>query len=381
MECDVYYSSHPPFTGAGNRCNLPEINARTAQQVSYLGMSTSFFGVLNLFVCGWFMKLWGPRWAFVSQTALLGLRVSTQVIAVTLGGRVGIIMFQATQAIGIVGGPAGYQLVVNTAISETVSAEKRTLVFGRLQGAIMLGTAFGFLLGGILGDAFSIRRPFETAFFLYVASTIYGALFMPTLPPEVLKQRQSKGIKGFFAPLRIISPRNYRLESGKIVRNHGLVTLAVGIFLGVLASGYAPILLQMYATSAFNFGTTENGALMFGNALIRGLFLILVFPRVISSGRAWFSGTNRKPPSSEEVIIPTEPEEFEVPAGQDAPLEPVNPPGTKDEADGIEFDLLFVRWSLLVDSVVTAIAGFSTQGWQAYMGECLWPRQSVCFVY
>ena len=43
---------------------------------------------------------------------------------------------------------------------ETVAAKDRTAVFGRLQGSIMLGTAFGFLLGGVLGDLFGIRRPF-----------------------------------------------------------------------------------------------------------------------------------------------------------------------------------------------------------------------------
>lgn len=109
MECDVFYTHNPPFEGLGDRCHRREINAGTATQVSILGMSTSFSGVFNLFICGYFIKLWGPRWAFCSQTALLGLRVSTQVLGVTIGGRTGEIIFQACQAIGIIGGPRGYQ--------------------------------------------------------------------------------------------------------------------------------------------------------------------------------------------------------------------------------------------------------------------------------
>lgn len=134
MECEIFYNSNPsaPAPGAdtfsaygssssggsdpdygGSRCNRPEISAGTAWQYSILGMSTSLSGVFNLFICGYFIKLWGPRWAFVSQTTLLGLRVSTQILGVTMGGRSGELVFQVCQAIGIVGGPRGFQVSGN----------------------------------------------------------------------------------------------------------------------------------------------------------------------------------------------------------------------------------------------------------------------------
>ena len=126
MECEIFYSHNPsallfgdyalrdgggddPNYG-GSRCNRPEISAGTAAQYSILGMSTSLSGVFNLFVCGYFIKLWGPRWAFVSQTSLLGLRVCTQILGVTMGGRSGELVFQICQAIGVVGGPRGFQV-------------------------------------------------------------------------------------------------------------------------------------------------------------------------------------------------------------------------------------------------------------------------------
>ncbi|KAI0880639.1 uncharacterized protein GGS22DRAFT_174411 [Annulohypoxylon maeteangense] len=378
MECDIFYRRSPPFEGPGDRCHNRQITAGTAQQVSILGMSTSFSGVFNLFICGYFIKIWGPRWAFVSQTALLGLRVSTQVLGVTIGGRSGEIIFQACQAIGIIGGPRGYQLVLNTAVSELVAPKDRTAVFGRLQGSIMLGTAFGFLLGGVLGDVYNIRRPFETAFFLYVGCTLYGALFLPN--GKVHNQKQNgRGISAFFAPMKIIVPHKYRLESGKIIQNYSLIFLALGIFLGVFASGYAPILLQMYGTSEFNFGTTENGYLMFGNSAIRGIFLLLMFPKIISSGRIWFNGTpahTERRGSEPEFHIPVNPEDFEAVEGGEVPQEPVQVPDPDDEDSGTGFDLFFVRWSLVVDSLVTFFAGFSTDGWQVYLAGFLLPFAS-----
>ncbi|KAH7030788.1 major facilitator superfamily domain-containing protein [Microdochium trichocladiopsis] len=433
MECDRFYTHNPPYDGPWeDRCHRREINAGTAQQVSILGMSTSFSGVFNLFVCGYFIKLWGPRWAYVSQTSLLGFRVSTQILAVTIGGRTGEIVFQACQAIGIIGGPRGYQLVLNTSVAEVVAARDRTAVFGRLQGAIMLGTAFGFLLGGVLGDLYGIRRPFEVAFFLYVISTIYGAIFMPT---EIAKSKKNGttapkkvGIAAFFAPLRVIVPHKYRLASGKVITNYGLIFLATGLFLGVFASGYCPTLLQLYATASFNWSTTENGYLMFGNALVRGMFLIVIFPRVISGGRIWFNGGG--PPdasiagngatisSSATTIVaanddddveerasikagkdtlPTDPMDFPAAEGLEVPQEPLLSPqashqqtygaanqptddsATKqdDEEDwGIEFDLFFVRWSLVIDSLVTFFAGFSSQGWHVYLAGFVLPFAS-----
>lgn len=131
-------------------------------------------------------------------------------------------------------------------------------------------------------------------------------------------------------------------------------------------------MLQMYATSEFNFGTTENGALMFGNALIRGLFLLIGFPKIITAGRLWYNGSPSpaaEPVPSNGQDIPTDPEQFDTAAGQDGAQQPIKAPETDEEDSGTEFDLMFVRWSLVVDSIVTAAAGFSTQGWQVYMGK------------
>jgi hypothetical protein len=91
-------------------------------------------------------------------------------------------------------------------------------------------------VGGVLGDVAGIRSPFETAFFLYVACTIFGAFYLPksTSSGGNAPKGANKGLKAFFAPLRIIVPHDYRLESGKVIRNYGLVFLALGLFIGVV---------------------------------------------------------------------------------------------------------------------------------------------------
>ncbi len=44
MECDVFYSNHPPYAGDGDRCSRNEIAAGTATQFAILGISTTFCG-------------------------------------------------------------------------------------------------------------------------------------------------------------------------------------------------------------------------------------------------------------------------------------------------------------------------------------------------
>jgi hypothetical protein len=42
------------------------------------------------------------------QTIIPAIRVATQVLGLLAGGRNGIIIFQTTQLITVIGGPAGY---------------------------------------------------------------------------------------------------------------------------------------------------------------------------------------------------------------------------------------------------------------------------------
>lgn len=406
MECDVYYETHPPYMGTGDRCALNEIAAGTATQFSILGMSTTFFGTLNLFVTGWMVKKWGPRFALVLQTFIPAIRVSAQVLGVIAGGNAGITIIQSTQLITILGGPAGYILVVNTIAGELVEPMQRTAVFGQLQGCLMLGQATGYLLGGMVGDEFGARMPFQVAFFLFLISSCYGGFVLPYISPDSLtdgkKDQNRKGVSGFLAPLKVMSPQGIRLASGHIVKHYGVFFLSCGIFLGVLATGYAPLLIQMYATAYFDFTQADNGWLMSGNALMRSFFLFFIFPQIITWGRRWFvaswkkgvepsqaaskqNGTRRASEAADGLSrVPSRPEQMEAPmAGNQVDEEPLSPSQHGDSAEeervACRFDLFFLRWSLLVDGILTAGAALCTQKWHIYLGES--PLHESCALH
>jgi hypothetical protein len=119
---------------------------------------------------------------------------------------------------------------------------------------------------------------------------------------------------------------------------------------------------------------------MFGTSLIRGIFLIFMFPKIISVGREWLNGPSEKThhasiTNGHEDDVPTDPRDFPASPIGEVPQEPIKAPdaengdGDEDEDVGTAFDLLFVRWSLVMDAIVTMIAGFSSQGWHVYMGQ------------
>ncbi|KAJ4286582.1 hypothetical protein N0V88_008005 [Collariella sp. IMI 366227] len=257
MECDVFYETHPPYDGPGDRCSRNEIAAGTATQFSILGMSTTFCGTINLFVAGWMAKRFGPRAALMVQTFIPAIRVATQILGVMAGGKAGIIIFQCTQLITVIGGPVGYILVAN-------------IIAGEL-----------------------------------------------------------------------------------------------------LATGYAPLLIQMYATAVFEFKQSDNGWLMSGFACMRAAFLLFLFPHIINSGRKWHiiraTDTGHSKVERRYSQLPTNPEDLDAPIGSFAEEEPVGFEEVKED-EGTEFDLFFLRASLVIDGVLTMCAAFATERWHIYLG-------------
>ncbi|KAK5653415.1 hypothetical protein OQA88_8900 [Cercophora sp. LCS_1] len=391
MECDVYYSKHPPYEGSGDRCARNEIAAGTATDFSILAMTTTLCGTINLFVAGWTVKRFGPRLALMVQTFVPAIRVATQILGVLAGGEAGIIIFQCTQLITVIGGPAGYILVVNIIAGELVQPARRTVVFGMLQGCIMLGQGIGYLSGGIIGDTWGIQKPFEVAFCSFLISVAYIRVAIPYLSPESMsdgKKPEVKGLAGFFAPLRVLAPQKLLLSSGKLSKHYGVLFLCSGVFLGVLATDYAPLLIQMYATAVFQFHQGDNGWLMSGFALMRAMFLLFLFPRIINHGRAWYM--KRHPPNSSNWLprtntrgdeaspvadLPTHPEQLVAPIGTHAEEEPVAPDPAKED-EGTGFDLFFLRWSLVADGLLTTGAAFATTKWHIYLAAFILPFAS-----
>lgn len=143
----------------------------------------------------------------------------------------------------------------------------------------------------------------------------------------------------------------------------------------------------MYATAAFDFDQGDNGWLMAEFAFMRSLFLIFMFPRIISLGRRLTSSKKTAPTAGtsgvgdsslsdsdtdvdSSPIIPREPGAFHATAGEQADEEPVQPPASRGD---FLFDLIFLRWSLIVDGALTTVAAFATKRWHIYLAAFLLP--------
>ncbi|RFU34287.1 hypothetical protein B7463_g2079, partial [Scytalidium lignicola] len=380
MTCDAYYTTHPEPGLGYDRCENHEIEAGTARAVSLLGASTTLFGVLNLFVTGYAIKVLGIKTALAMSVFWPAVRLAIQNIGVMAGGSKGIIIVQSSQIITILGGPAGYLLALNSYVSEIVEPSERTGALGKLQGGSFLGTAIAYLAGGIISDAFGILAPFRVTLALFLTSCLYVLLFLPWIAPQKDAAKQSSnGVAKLLGPLKIFSPHKWVLQDGRISMEYGTVVLGIGTFLGVLATGYIPVLLQMYATDVYKFGTTENGYLISLNSFIRGLFLMFIFPRIISVGRKWLSASNTgqdtEACSTPDSIEP-DLEDFATVEAMDNDEEPVQLRKVGEEKETFAFDLQYTKYSLLADAVLTGAASFVDQGWQMYLIASVLPFAS-----
>lgn len=375
MTCDEYYLKHPEPELGFPRCQKHEIEAGTARSVALLGASTTLFGVLNLFFTGWTIKVLGIKRALLITIFWPALRLLVQNIGVQTGTGLGIIIIQCSQVITVLGGPAGYLLACNSFAAEVVEPSERTATLGRLTGCSLFGTSAGFLLGGLISDHFGIIAPFRVAVLLFLASVTYAAVFLPHLPlNKEIEAKASASFKTFFDPLKIFVPQKWRLPNGKVQREYGTLLVGIGVFLGVFATGYIPVLLQMYATDAFEFTPNENGWLISVNCLVRGLFLTLAFPTIISRGRKWLDKRSISKTSGQisrlkgSDYLPSAPTHLaSVSRAENDETEPIDPPAPSTETETYHFDLFYIKLSLIADGILTAGATFTNHGWQMYV--------------
>lgn len=385
MTCDAYYEDerHERDPAVKDVCAKHEIQASTARSIALLGGSTTLFGLVNLLVTGWTIKRLGVKRALVIQIFWPAIRLVVQNIGVVKGSNTGILIVQTSQIITIVGGPNGYVLALNSFVADVVDHEGRTGALGRLQGCMLFGAAVGFLVGGLIGDAFGIAAPFRITVVLFLLSCFYVMVCLPSTPPHEIKEsypnRPVFGLGRFFGPLQILAPQEWTLADGRKSTQFGALTLGMGVFLGILATGYIPTLLQMYATDEFEFGIRDNGWLIFMYSSLRGFFLSFVFPRIISTGRKWFDQRDALPAKSREnepllrhAHLPISPKDV---GPIDSVVNDANSPGRPlpELKQTFAFDLMYARFSLLVDGAMTGLAVFVSQGYQLYIVGTLLP--------
>ncbi|KIW82813.1 hypothetical protein Z517_02056 [Fonsecaea pedrosoi CBS 271.37] len=417
MTCDAYYKDHPSGllhgversptagtwtsilsaamvpsgystrlnTGDGtDRCSIHPIESATALSVSLLGASTTVFGTLNLFLTGTLIKRIGVKPTLLTQVFFPALRLIIQIVGVEVWGTTGIIIIQCSQIVTIVGGPSGYMLALNTFITDVVEHEGRTAALGRLTGSMMFGSALGFLLGGVVAEAFDIKAPFRLTLMLFLTSSAYVFAFLPHIPPQpkdidadptkARKTKMTSAFTKFFGPLMVFAPRKFITRDGIVRTEYGAFLLAWGVFLGILATGYLPTLLQLYSTDVFDFGTQQNGGLIFMYSMLRGVFLTFAFPKFIALGRRWTMkreqqdlADTQESRSSERAPLLRDTRQ-QAGNGTHSPKDKETP---KEQT--FAFDLTYTRFSLVADGLLTLLCSFVREGWQMYLVAVVLP--------
>ncbi|OAL34511.1 hypothetical protein AYO20_06141 [Fonsecaea nubica] len=417
MTCDAYYKDHPSGllhgversptagtwtsilsaamvpsgysnrlnTGDGtDRCSIHPIESATALSVSLLGASTTVFGTLNLFLTGTLIKRIGVKPTLLTQVFFPALRLLIQIVGVEVWGTTGIIIIQCSQIVTIVGGPSGYMLALNTFITDVVEHEGRTAALGRLTGSMMFGSALGFLLGGVVAEAFDIKAPFRLTLMLFLTSSAYVFAFLPHIPPQprdidadrttARKTKMTSAFTKFFGPLMVFAPRKFITRDGIVRTEYGAFLLAWGVFLGILATGYLPTLLQLYSTDVFDFGTQQNGGLIFMYSMLRGVFLTFAFPKFIAIGRRWTMKREQQDLADTQESRSSERAPLLRDSRQQAGNGTHNP---KDKETPKEqtfaFDLTYTRFSLVADGLLTLLCSFVREGWQMYLVAVVLP--------
>jgi MFS family permease len=384
MTCTAFYEHRRTPPSPTDRCAIREIDARLAREFTILAASTTIFGLVNLLVTGWSIKRYGVKRALMIQVFWPAVRLAVQNVGLMVGSNAGILIVQSSQVMTIVGGPSGYMLALNSFITDVVTAEQRTSSLGRLAGSMLVGSAVGFLIGGLVAEAFGVVAPFRMTLLLFFLSFMYVVLTLPSIPVAVddtIPSEKPHGLMRFFGPLHVFTPQVWTLPNGRSSRQFGALTLGIGVFLAILATGCINMILQMYAMDEFGFSNMANGWLVFIYSSFRGVFLTFVFPRIIAAGRKWLQPKpdERTAPEAENRLE-TEPQHGTISAGEievtdalDTEAEPLLPTERNSEEETYEFDLVYARFSLLADGILIGLAVFVSKGWQMYILAALLP--------
>lgn len=105
---------------------------------------------------------------------------------------------------------------------------------------------------------------------------------------------------------------------------------------------------------------------------------MFAFPRIIDWGRRRSSSGSKSSYSKVDThsSIPIEPEDFEAIPVLQTEQEPIVTANSGSAEENLAFDLQFLKWSLIVDCILTGSAAFARKGWHVYLAAFLLPLAS-----
>jgi MFS transporter, Spinster family, sphingosine-1-phosphate transporter len=153
-------------------------------------------------------------------------------------------------------GEASFVILSPTFVADMFPPEKRGRVMGVFYLAIPVGTALGYLLGGVMGPKYGWRAPF----YVGAAPGVLLALLLLLIPEPTLGQ---------FDPPESKVPERDTLKS--LVRNPAFLTATFGMAMMTFALGGLQVWMPTFLHRAHGYSLEEAG-LVFGlSTLVNGL--------------------------------------------------------------------------------------------------------------
>ncbi|SPE44379.1 Major facilitator superfamily (MFS) transporter (fragment) [Candidatus Sulfotelmatobacter sp. SbA7] len=153
-------------------------------------------------------------------------------------------------------GEASFVILSPTFVADMFPPEKRGRVMGVFYLAIPVGTALGYLLGGVMGPKYGWRTPF----YVGAAPGVLLALLLLLIPEPALGQ---------FDPPESKVPERDTLRS--LVRNPAFLTATFGMAMMTFALGGLQVWMPTFLHRAHGYSLQEAG-LVFGlSTLVNGL--------------------------------------------------------------------------------------------------------------
>ena len=153
-------------------------------------------------------------------------------------------------------GEASFVILSPTFVADMFPPEKRGRVMGVFYLAIPVGTALGYLLGGVMGPKYGWRAPF----YVGAAPGVLLALLLLLIPEPVLGQ---------FDPPESKVPERDTLKS--LIRNPAFLTATFGMAMMTFALGGLQVWMPTFLHRAHGY-SLGDASLVFGlSTLVNGL--------------------------------------------------------------------------------------------------------------
>jgi MFS transporter, Spinster family, sphingosine-1-phosphate transporter len=265
------------FVNYIDRYVLPAVAPRVKEALSLTDTQLGFLGSAFLFSYFIVSPLFGWLGDRLSRTRLMAVGVAIWSLA-TAGGGLARSFVQMAFARGSVGvGEASYAAISPALISDYYPPERRGRVFAIFYLAIPVGSAVGYLLGGLLESHFGWR----TAFFVVGLPGLLLSLLTLTAPdpPRGINDQPAASTE---------QPGSYLHSLGLLARNRDYVMAVLGYAAYTFAVGgmsfWVPIYLNRERAMALDEANYMVGAITvvagIGGTFLGGYLSDLLAPRI-----------------------------------------------------------------------------------------------------